>query len=71
MRYSDFKSVIHSGLLAHPAGMTWKQLKTDFRLPYDHPCPEWTRRLEQDIHLVRRKGAGTALIWALKPNRNR
>jgi len=65
MRYADFKEAIRTRLLAEPSGMTWGQLKADLRLPYDRPCPEWTRRLEQEIHLVRRKSAGNALIWAL------
>ena len=67
MRYADFKRAIHARLLAQPSGGTWKQLRADLHLPYDRPCPEWTRRLEQEIKLVRRKGAGNALIWALEP----
>ncbi len=66
MRYEDFKQAIHARLLALPSGSTWKQLKADLRLPYDRPCPEWTRRLEQEIDLVRRKSTGAALVWALK-----
>jgi hypothetical protein len=67
MRYADFKRAIHSRLLAEPSGMTWKQLKEDLRLPYDRPCPEWTRLLEQEIHLIRRKSSGNAFVWALGP----
>jgi hypothetical protein len=66
MTYADFKRAIHARLLTRPSGATWKQLKDELRLPYDRPCPEWTRRLEQEIDLVRRKSAGNALIWALK-----
>jgi hypothetical protein len=70
MRYADFKEAIRARLLAEPSGMTWRQLKADLRLPYDRPCPEWTRLLEQEIHLVRRKRSGNALIWALRPKTN-
>jgi hypothetical protein len=67
MTYADFKRAIHDSLLAQPSGRTWKQLKADLQLPYDRPCPEWTRRLEREINLVRRKSAGNALVWALNP----
>jgi hypothetical protein len=66
MDYTTFKETVRAGLLAHPDGMTWPELKTRLRLPYARPCPEWTRRLEQDIHLVRRKGAGQALVWSIR-----
>jgi len=67
MKYVDFKSAVRTRLSSHPSGMTWKQLRDDLSLPYDKPCPEWTRRLEQEIHLVRSRGAGNALVWALNP----
>ena len=67
MRYPDFKRAVNARLQEEPAGMTWKQLREDLRLPYDRPCPEWTRRLEQEIHLLRRKGGGNALVWVLNP----
>jgi hypothetical protein len=66
MRYADFKRAIQARLLALPSGSTWNQLKADLRLPYHRPCPEWTRCLEHEIGLVRRKGNGNALVWALK-----
>jgi len=65
MTYMEFKEAIRARLLAAPAGMTWKQLKSELRLPYDRPCPEWTRRLELEIHLARRKQTGNALVWSL------
>jgi hypothetical protein len=71
MRYAEFKGAIRARLLGQPAGLTWKQLKDDLHLPYDRPCPEWTRLLEQEIHLVRRKGAGRAFVWALGPRPGR
>ena len=63
--YEAFKTAIHGGLTAAPSGLTWKELRARLRLPYDRPCPEWTRRLEQDIRLVRRKAGGNALVWAV------
>jgi hypothetical protein len=71
MKYADFKNMIQAELLAHPFGATWKQLKDDLDLPYAQPCPEWTRCLEQEIGLVRRKGTGKAFIWSLKPKRTK
>ena len=65
MRYEEFKSGIREHLARNPAGVTWVRLRSELGLPYDRPCPEWTRRLEQEIDLVRRKGAGNALVWAL------
>ena len=35
-------------------------------LPYDRPCPEWTRRLESEIGLIRQKGTGKAFVWLCK-----
>jgi hypothetical protein len=66
MRYTEFKRAIQARLQSQPSGSTWKQLRADLHLPYDRPCPEWTRRLEQEINLVRRKSAGNALVWAVK-----
>lgn len=66
MSYEDFKRAIHARLLAQPYGSTWKQLEADLRLPYDRPCPEWTRRLEREIDLVRRKSTGNELTWTLE-----
>jgi hypothetical protein len=71
MTYTDFKQAIHARLREQPAGMTWKQLKAELRLPYDRPCPEWTRRLEGEIDLVRRKRTGKELIWALEMDTER
>jgi len=69
MRYTDFKRAIYTRLRVEPAGRTWAQLKEDLRLPYDRPCPEWTRRLEEETGLVRRKGSGNALVWRLEGTR--
>jgi hypothetical protein len=67
MLYTDFKAAIHRTLRRVPAGLTWAQLQSRLRLPYDRPCPEWTRRLEKEIRLTRTKGAGRALVWQI-PN---
>jgi len=65
MRYVEFKSAIHKQLKARRQGATWVELRETLALPYDRPCPEWMKMLEQEIGLVRRKGAGRALVWGL------
>ncbi len=66
MRYPDFRDTVRSALRRRRAGLTWAQLRDDFDLPYDRPCPEWTKRLEAEIGLVREKGTGRALVWRLR-----
>lgn len=66
MRYEEFKGLIHAHLQRNPAGATWKELRRALRLPYQRPCPEWTRSMQRDIGLVRRKGGGRAFVWSLK-----
>jgi hypothetical protein len=63
MTYAEFKHAIGSELRKNSSGMTWNDLKTALDLPYERPCPEWVRQLELEIGLVRRKGAGRALVW--------
>lgn len=65
MQYVEFKSAIQKHLRGRRQGATWVELRETLALPYDRPCPEWTKRLEQEIGLVRRKGAGRALVWGL------
>jgi hypothetical protein len=65
MTYTDFKSTIQADLRKHADGKTWKELKADLRLSYASPCPEWTKRLEREIGLIRKKGKGKAHIWRL------
>ncbi len=69
MRYEEFKTRIHAKLRRAPAGLTWNQLKTSLRLPYDRPCPEWVKRLERDIPLTRTAGPGRARLWKIKAPR--
>jgi hypothetical protein len=66
MTYAEFKSAIAAGLKGHRAGKTWKVLKADLKLPYDRPCPDWTRKLEQEIGLSREKVEGNALVWRVR-----
>ena len=66
MRYVEFRDALEARLRKCPGGMTWKELREDLGLPYDRPCPEWTRRLEKEIHLVRQKATGKALVWRLR-----
>lgn len=65
MRYTDFKSAIQQHLLRNRSGATWPELRDSLSLPYDRPCPEWTRRLEMEIGLVRRRGSGRSLVWEI------
>lgn len=70
MRYTEFKTVIQKHLQRNRHGATWNELREKLSLPYDRPCPEWTRRLEEEIGLTRNKTSGRALIWQVSsPNR--
>lgn len=67
MRYTEFRDAIHRRLKRRKSGLTWAELRDTLDLPYDRPCPEWTKRLEAEIGLTRSKptapGAGRALVW--------
>ena len=65
MRYIEFRDSIRRALRQSSNGLTWSQLQRRLSLPYDRPCPEWTRLLEQEIGLSGIKGDGRALIWRL------
>lgn len=65
MRYVDYRDSIHAELRRIGTGLTWVQLQSRLDLPYDRPCPAWTRQLEKDIGLRRIKGSGRSLIWRL------
>jgi hypothetical protein len=67
MRYVEFRAAIQQHLQQNRQGATWLELRDILRLPYDRPCPEWTRKLEGDIGLIRRKGTGPSLVWELPP----
>ena len=60
MRYLEFRDAIHKELLQNPAGLTWAELKGRLDLPYNQPCPEWLRRMEEEVGLSRARGAGRA-----------
>jgi hypothetical protein len=63
MKYIDYRDAIRAELRRHAAGLTWSQLRSRLALPYDRPCPTWTRQLESDIGLCRVKGGGRSLVW--------
>lgn len=65
MRYTDFRESIREELACHRAGLTWVELKTRLRLPYERPCPTWVKQLEREIGLSRVKGSGRAQVWRL------
>ncbi len=68
MQYTEFKAAIQQHLKWKRQGATWVELRETLALPYERPCPEWTRRLEEEIGLIRRKGTGRALVWELEPS---
>ena len=72
MRYDEFRDAIHKALRRSRSGLTWAQLRERLDLPYDRPCPAWTKRLEREIALSRRRGGGDGreLVWAV-PTRPR
>jgi hypothetical protein len=65
MRYFEYKAGIQRYLEEHSGGVSWQELREALNLPYTRPCPEWTRRLEVEIGLVRLKGTGRSLLWTL------
>jgi hypothetical protein len=66
MRYAEFKAAILKHLQRGRHGATWLELRDALALPYERPCPEWTRQLEKEIGLIRRKGSGRSLVWELQ-----
>lgn len=71
MTYQQFRDLIQTKLRERHLGMTWRKLRDDLELPYDRPCPEWTRRLETDIGLIRKKGAGNAFVWVCESRKKK
>ena len=67
MRYEEFRDLIAEELRLTRSGLTWLQLKDRLDLPYAVACPQWTRRLEEEIGLVRTPGAGRAYVWTVPP----
>ena len=65
MRYTDYRDSIRQALRRNANGMTWVELQSQLALPYDRPCPAWTKQLEREIGLTRVKGDGRALVWKL------
>jgi len=63
VRYTEFRERVQKQLRRKPMGSTWAELRDDLDLPYDRPCPSWTKRLEQEIGLTRVSRRGRALVW--------
>ena len=63
MQYVAFRDCIDQELRRTTGGLTWAQLQERLGLPYERPCPAWTKQLERDIGLTRTKGDGRALVW--------
>lgn len=71
MRYDQFRETVHQTLRKHPDGLAWRALREAGGLPYDRPCPEWTRRLETEIGLTRERAGGRGLVWRIAEDRTR
>lgn len=69
MKYIDYRDSIRKELRRNAGGLTWSQLQARLALPYERPCPAWTRQLENDIGLVRTAGPTRALVWNLGDRR--
>ncbi|HSR29034.1 MAG TPA: hypothetical protein VLY63_00615 [Anaerolineae bacterium] len=67
MRYMEFQNAILEELLENPAGLTWAELRERRNLPYKQPCPEWVKRMEEDVGLSRARGSGRAYVWKIQP----
>jgi hypothetical protein len=65
VKYTEFRDQVRSALRGRKRGLTWAELRERLDLPYDRPCPNWTRRLEQEIGLTRRPGNGRAHVWTI------
>ncbi len=65
MRYEEFRDAVRDHLMLNPEGATWQELRDALDLPYERPCPEWVKRLENDIGLDRIEKRGRALLWKL------
>lgn len=63
MRYVEFRDAIQKELRRRPEGLTWAELRDRLGLPYDRPCPTWTRQLEKEIGLARVPGRARSLVW--------
>lgn len=66
MRYDEFRDLIQTELRRSGDGLTWSQLKDRLDLPYERPCPEWVKRMEREIGLLREKGDGRAYVWTVE-----
>ncbi len=65
MRYEEFRDAVRGHLILNPQGATWKELRDALDLPYERPCPEWVKRLENDMGLCRKEKRGPALLWKM------
>jgi hypothetical protein len=68
MRYVEFRNAIEEELLQSDAGLTWAELKERLNLPYKQPCPEWVKRMEEEVGLSRVRGTGRAYVWRIRPD---
>jgi len=65
MTFEQFKQQVARTLGNYPAGLTRQELRQKAQLPYDRPCPEWTKRLEKELGLNRTDKQGNSLVWKI------
>ena len=65
MRYVEFRDAIRGELKRAKGGRTWVELREGLGLPYERACPEWVKRLEDEIGLKRERvdGRGRGYVW--------
>ena len=67
MKYIEVKALIKKELTHSKDGYSWNELNSRLNLPYKTLCPEWTKQLEEDIGLQRKKVQGQrSYIWCLE-----
>jgi predicted transcriptional regulator len=66
MRFDEFREMVRNELVAS-GGLTWEELRARLGLKRTRACPEWTKRLEEEIGLVREPGEGRAFVWRVNP----
>jgi hypothetical protein len=70
MKYDEFKELIHKALISNPDGLTWKELKSKYNLPYETPCQTWLYQMEEEIGLSRERENQRAYTWKISIKKN-
>jgi len=65
LTYEDFCMKIVK-VLERQAPLTWTEIRTSAGLPQKFPNNTWVHRMENDIHLERRKDSHGIIHWQLR-----